>query len=611
METGPIDGQNEDSSRSSGAGQAKSSTTPKKIACLVCRAKKMRCDGAMPFCGYCTSHSHNCQYATSRQKTGPKKGYLRSLESRLVRAERLFNRIPDAGLEACTSNAVHGVASATPMATGTRGSSSTADQTTSPHSSSSGSVDLSKIPTALAFTTNSHLTDSYPSVECINELHQIYFSKIHPNIPIVHEQRYLSTSLSVSSGAIPACLRYIIWSSAAAISDKYRQDENELYRRARELVQADEMSSYGESAVSLAHCQTWLLIGHYEIKRVLFPRAWLSVGKAVRLAQMLQLFRLDDPMINLKRIVHPPRDWAELEECRHVFWMAFCLDRFASMGTGWPTILDEEDIITNLPLSNESVDNNAPIRSTTLQQACKLENVESLSAQTIVIILGSVAGNNLKHLKRASRIGTNGQSYDFWDAHQDMDTSLLNLGLALPEHLRLPLGIEKPNVVFIHLMLHALTICLHQMAVLKAQKSGNLGRLGTESKERCVASALAITSGMRQANHIDIATMHIYTPFCLFVAARILVERVQFQPSISEYRHALRFLHQVLERLKKTNPLAEIFLVQLRLAERTEEQREDGNNDSKDKAQGDLRSSLSFTHSFQYVPDLMSLSPHE
>jgi hypothetical protein len=152
-----------------------------------------------------------------------------------------------------------------------------------------------------------------------------------------------------------------------------------------------------------------------------------------------------------------------------------------------------------------------------LQQAFKLENVESLSAQTIVIILGSIAGKILKHLKRASRIGTSGQSYDFWDAHQDMDTSLLNLGLALPEHLRLPLGIEKPNVVFIHLMLHALTICLHQMAVLKAQKSGNLGRLGTESKERCVASALAITSGMRQANHIDIATV------CYFILTVCLV----------------------------------------------------------------------------------------
>jgi hypothetical protein len=109
----------------------------------------------------------------------------------------------------------------------------------------------------------------------------------------------------------------------------------------------------------------------------------------------------------------------------------------------------------------------------------------------------------------------------------------------------------------------------------------------------------------------NLGQMHIYTPFCLFVAARILAERVQFQPSISEYRHALMFLRQVLERLKKTNPLAEIFLVQLRLAERAKEQREDGNNDSQDKAQGDLRSSLSFTHSFQYVPDLISLSPHE
>ena len=90
--------------------------------------------------------------------------------------------------------------------------------------------------------------------------------------------------------------------------------------------------------------------------------------------------------------------------------------------------------------------------------------------------------------------------------------------------------------------------------------------------------------------------MHIFTPFCLFVAARILAERVQSQPSISEYRHALQFLHQVLERLKKTIPLAEIFLVQLSLAERVQRA---GGGGSREEEKGDIPRSLSFTHSFQ------------
>ena len=93
-----------------------------------------------------------------------------------MRAERLFDLIPDAGVEASTSNAVHRVANITPSI---RRSSSDADPTTSPRQEvrlleSSGPVDRSKAPAALAATTNTPpnlpLIDSYPSEECINEL---------------------------------------------------------------------------------------------------------------------------------------------------------------------------------------------------------------------------------------------------------------------------------------------------------------------------------------------------------------------------------------------------------------------------------------------------------
>jgi hypothetical protein len=34
--------------------------------------------------------------------------------------------------------------------------------------------------------------------------------------------------------------------------------------------------------------------------------------------------------------------------------MAFCEDRYASIGTGWPMTIDEKDILTDLPASDEA-----------------------------------------------------------------------------------------------------------------------------------------------------------------------------------------------------------------------------------------------------------------
>jgi hypothetical protein len=46
---------------------------PVKNACLACRAKKARCDGAQPICGQCTSKGRECQYVKSRRGGARKK----------------------------------------------------------------------------------------------------------------------------------------------------------------------------------------------------------------------------------------------------------------------------------------------------------------------------------------------------------------------------------------------------------------------------------------------------------------------------------------------------------------------------------------------------------
>jgi hypothetical protein len=140
----------------------------------------------------------------------------------------------------------------------------------------------------------------------------------------------------------PRCLRYILWTLSASITDKYETLQDDFYQRARKYAQLDEMEGTGESTTTIAHCQTWILIATYEFKQMYFPRAWLSAGRAVRLAQMMQLHKLDGTQG--EPFAPPPEGWAELEEQRRTFWMAFCLDRYTSILAGWPMTIDEHDV---------------------------------------------------------------------------------------------------------------------------------------------------------------------------------------------------------------------------------------------------------------------------
>jgi hypothetical protein len=103
--------------------------------------------------------------------------------------------------------------------------------------------------------------------------------------------------------------------------------------------------------VTIQFAQTWGLIANYEAKKTYFTRAWMSTGRMTRLAQMLGLHRLDGEGRDMKRILPPAKDWVELEERRRTFWAAFYGDRWASSGTGWPMIIDEDEVCRKSMLS--------------------------------------------------------------------------------------------------------------------------------------------------------------------------------------------------------------------------------------------------------------------
>jgi hypothetical protein len=63
--------------------QQDGSNKMKRIACVLCRKRKLRCDGTRPTCSTCKRLSHDCAYDEVRKKSGPKRGYVKLLEQRL------------------------------------------------------------------------------------------------------------------------------------------------------------------------------------------------------------------------------------------------------------------------------------------------------------------------------------------------------------------------------------------------------------------------------------------------------------------------------------------------------------------------------------------------
>lgn len=328
------------------------SSKAKRIACVLCRKRKLRCDGTKPSCGTCQRLTHDCSYDEVRKKSGPKRGYVKALEARLAQVETLL-KTRDVSAE--DDQDVQFV-----------GANATAERTTADLNLGSDNVlknvhfqdkDSGANPACgiaahappmidgkPAEMVSLGLEEPMPTQDVIDDLNRIYFEKIHPSMPLMHRPRFLAAMKNPEAFRPPVCLRYAMWCLAAAATDKYEQLQQHFYQRARKYVERDEMRGHGESIITIGHVQAWFLISSFEFKMTFFPRAWMSTGRASRLALMMGTHRVDGGGLDVKQCLPPPRDWIDAEERRRTFWMCFFEDRAASIGTGWPMSMDERDV---------------------------------------------------------------------------------------------------------------------------------------------------------------------------------------------------------------------------------------------------------------------------
>ncbi|KAB8221130.1 fungal-specific transcription factor domain-containing protein [Aspergillus novoparasiticus] len=537
----------------------------KRNACTTCRRMKSKCDMVKPACGACSRFKRTCAYETTRKKSGPKRGYTAVFGSRLAQVEALLSthrpsivgsQTPSATLPGVwVDRATHSNLSGT-------GSSQDTMEETDPSASSTERVYTE--PSVGLDMISLGLEEPLPDQNVIDDLYRIYFEDVHIYMPIIHRQRHLSALNYAPDSRPPVCLQYMIWCHAALVSEKYDTLHTTFYERARKYAEADEMKGYGGGILSLAHAQTWLLITAYEYKMMFFPRAWLSCGKACRLAIMLGLHQLDSPSPQVKQCFRPSIDWVEKEERRRVFWTTFCIDKFATIGTGWPVGINETEAMTNLPASEEAFITGKPEPTAPLSDVVDGEGLSTLSPSASIAFVSCIFGRITSHLHLPqSEDDDNYSTGGFWQRHRFCDEILLHFALSMPNHLRLSNGMSDPNIIFCNIALHTAVICLHQAAIFKAEWNNITEYPIVESRLRCSAAAHQTLEIIKLVGPINMRNVNPFMSFCLYVAARVYIQHLKVHPEDTEAHSAFQFFRSVIHTLKTTNPLAESFLFQL------------------------------------------------
>ncbi|KAH9205012.1 fungal-specific transcription factor domain-containing protein [Leptodontidium sp. 2 PMI_412] len=543
------------------------------MSCVACRSRKLGCDRQRPLCAACGKSNRECTYLERRTvvRRRPK-----TLEERL------------ALLEARLGIGVDMISASSESAATANGTEDTIQETDSHGKSSVKASDLSlndgddrlssttsqnrdcRSPMDEDFTSQemicSRVEETLPPTEVYQELLQIYFDQIHPGIPMIHKQKFYTTMKLGPDSRPPLCLQFSILCLSSSVTPKYKRFGETFYQKARRYAEISEANGTDE-AYTVYHAQCWLLIANFDAQRMHIKRAWMSVGKCIRLVQMIGLHRLDKHDSHTG-VVPEAEGFIELEERRRTFWAVYITDRFAYKVSGWSMGMNEHEIFTHLPSSEYAFENDREETSISLADALASGGAATLSSPFAAVILATaLLGHVSMHIYNSKKPNPSEKpgNCEFWAKHRELDRNILDTFMYLPDQFKVPAGAGNRNINFLNMTLQTATICLHQ-AAMKTARECHKNDFIIESMNRCIVAADAITTAARCIDRDDLSTVSFWSGSCLLMAGLVYCHdlRINCLPNMQS-RPNLEFLKQLLEALGKFHSAAQYFESQLQV----------------------------------------------
>ncbi|OQD79589.1 hypothetical protein PENANT_c047G06132 [Penicillium antarcticum] len=358
------------------------------LACEECRKRKLRCDRQQPQCDQCEDSGAICYVNQDRSPRGPKRGHLKALRSRIATLESLVNR-DQVGLDINTQYI--------------------------------SNVEEGQFPTPPESTIDSAKRESRKlgiSGIIESDLDQLYFDRVHPVAPMLHQGRYLAWSQQCYKAEPYAGLQAAMWALAAAATAHLQHMRDSLYLCARCKLEALDNQTDCASSASLQAAQGWLLVTHYEFRYMNYSRAWITAGRAFRIIQLMKLYEIDRYHTTALDLSFA-EPWTEIEEKRRTFWLAFCLDRLLNISDQWPLTLHEEPVWIFLPAPESDFQHSRPVLMGSISDAIETSGQNVLPPFGEAIVLTALCWHSIS-LKRSPLInkipGLN-PGMDIWEHH--------------------------------------------------------------------------------------------------------------------------------------------------------------------------------------------------
>ncbi|KAI0439287.1 hypothetical protein F4803DRAFT_531793 [Xylaria telfairii] len=574
------------------AAGAMAGPTAESLSCVTCRSRKLRCDKVKPVCTRCAKVNGDCVYPESRRKPAFKRRNVKELEERLAQVEGLLRQAgegisvsagadvrahvaPDDeevvnifdAFETPTTEDVlfQGIDYGTPDISLDNATFDFNNTNSTPFTGNTSSTQPLGDFNDNAF--NGELIDlggvfeTLPPFEVMEDLNRLFFARQQQFAPIVHPGRYLHAFYSPPHMKPPMCLQYAIWALTSNNDSKYHAYHDIFYRRARQYADTDEMKGYGEHFITIAHAQTWCIIATDEAKSMMFTRAAMSCARAVRLSAMMGLHHLDSPPDESSPTLAPPRDWAELEERRRVFWGIFSIDSHCSISTGWPHLIDVAEVTTHLPANEVAFHSGEPMDTCSIHDVFKGDHSYSSFAASIVVC--HLFNLILKHAHRPKE-NDNPENYEYgeyWNRHRDIDNTLSSAFMFLPESFRLPENYRELTAVNTNLNFHASIICLHHAALERIDTHDLPESAKRTSQDRLSAAAQEIVNIMKLTSHLSSSPRTPLAALSLFCAASVYMYFCKENPTPTNVDN-LDFILSAMEAVGRTHSITRSFLRQ-------------------------------------------------
>lgn len=598
-----------------------SSNKPKRhTACELCRRRKLKCNGEKPSCETCTRLKKTCEYTTVHKKSGPQRGYLKKLESRLDQLEKLLSQTAEIRAEPSSDFARQGdfdslektskkddnyTKKTRQIAQKRRYSDdkktfdmkiplNKSDPTKVEEAAKramsipGGSIDLfgqdrisTSPPRYPEHLIHLNVEEPYPPQDIIDELVAKFFDGIF--FDFIYKPRFMA---SLSTGLIKPHLLYAILLAGSGLANNHLFHlQDQLYEKTLKYLQKAECTGFGEELVNIQYVQALILVIIYDNKIGCFSRAWINCGKAIKAATQNNLHEID--MNNKSNSFRDENCYSsnvlnDKDERRRTFWIVYILDKYCSIGFGWPSSIQESSINSDLPMDDDAFRQGRAEPHISLQDLIDSPTTHvkgSQSSHALSVVFTHFMGQAFELMARPRKDDDVDPTGSWWSTEQKLARQLSSMIAIIPK-LRFESGkIDTDDrTVSTQLFFHTSVMTLNRAAIIKLNEL-NGPFSSREFKIRCHRATSNIVHVSRVSTNIfKVLTNNPCGVFCLYAAAQSFITILVESRSISsnndeslfdsatlkaQQTSQLDFLLTIFKILKPKMFMAECFYVKL------------------------------------------------